>query len=153
MNIRKGTIEDLKELQTLFATTINQVCKKDYNKQQIDVWTSSIHNQEYWIEILRHQHVLIAQNQEQIIGYCTLKNGNHIDHLFVHKDFQRQGIALNLYNAIENEAKNLQQTKLAADVSLTAKAFFKNMGFKILKEQKVLKKGVELINFKMERIL
>ncbi len=149
MKIREATIDDIKELQTLFIETISQICKSDYNKEQIQVWTSSSKNQEHWLDIIIQQYVLVAQKKEQIIGYCTLKTKNHIDHLYVHKDFQRQGVALKLYSRIEKEAQKLQQSKLTSDVSITAKSFFEKMNFIEIIQQNVRREGIELINFKM----
>lgn len=38
-----------------------------------------------------------------------------------------------------------------AEVSITAKPFFEKWGFKIVTQQTIERKGIELINFKMER--
>jgi len=152
MTIRKGTSTDLPEMKQLFTETITSVCKKDYNKDQISAWKLGAGSEERWNKVIENQLVFIAEINKQIAGFCTL-DGNNIDLLFVHKNFQRQGIAKNLYTFIEQEARNQKQKFLTADVSKTARPFFENAGFKIIKEQTVNVKGTDLINYKMEKIL
>ena len=69
MTIRKGNIDDLAELQQLFVDTVSNVCKVDYNSDQISVWTSSIENEKRWRDILTNQFVLVAQDRKKIVGF------------------------------------------------------------------------------------
>ena len=151
MTIRIGNIDDLNELQQLFVDTVKFVCKADYNDKQVDVWTSGIENKQRWQDILTNQFVIVAQDKDKITGFCTLDKGNYLDLLYIHKDFQRQGIAYKLYSDIEKEAKRQGQNKLTSGVSKTAKPFFEKIGFRVLSEQKVNLKGVELTNYKMTK--
>lgn len=151
--VRKGKTNDLTELQKLFVDTITAICSSDYDHQQIKVWTSSVENKHRWNEIIIKQLVLVAQDQNKIVGFATLDNGNYIDLLYVHKDYQRQGIAQRLLDDIEDEARRLKQIQLTSDVSRTAKPFFAKNGFKTLKEQKNIRNGVEIINYKMVKQL
>jgi putative acetyltransferase len=153
MIIRKGQLEDLNELQLLFVETIKNVCKADYNSEQIEVWTDSIKNKERWNEIMINQLVLIAQIENKIVGFTSLAYGNCIDLLYVHKDYQRQGVAHKLYTNIENVAIQQGQTELKFDVSKTAKIFFERVGFELISEQIVKRQGIELTNFKMTKTL
>ena len=151
MTIRKGHIDDLAELQQLFVDTVSNVCNVDYNRDQISVWTSSIENENRWLDILTNQFVLVAQDRKKIVGFCTLDNGNYIDLLYIHQNYQRQGIAHKLYADIEKEARRQGQTELTSNVSKTARPFFEKVGFKMLKEQSISLKGVELTNYKMTK--
>lgn len=152
MIIRKGHLIDLAELQQLFVGTIRHTCAKDYNSEQIDAWTAGIENAQRWQEIMTEQFVLIAQDTKNITGFCTLAK-NCIDLLYVHKDHQRQGIAHSLYTVIEKEAKQQGYFKLSANVSKTARPFFEKVGFKVLNEQTVKLKGIELTNYKMIKMM
>lgn len=106
ITIRFGQLSDLEILQFLFLETINSTCQKDYTKEQLEAWISGVENKERWVNIITNQYLLIAENNDVIVGFCSLDNGSYIDSLFIHKDFQRQGIAHTLYLAIEKEAKN-----------------------------------------------
>lgn len=81
--VRKGQINDLTELQKLFVDTITITCTSDYDKQQIEAWTSSVENKQRWNEIITKQFILVAEDQDKIVGFATLDNGNYFDFLFV----------------------------------------------------------------------
>lgn len=147
--VRKGQINDLTDLQKLFVDTITIICTSDYDKQQIEAWTSSVENKQRWNEIITKQFILVAEDQDKIVGFATLDNGNYFDFLYVHKDHQRQGIAHRLLDDIEAEARRLKQSVLTSDVSKTAKPFFEKKGFKTLEEQTNIRQGIEIINYKM----
>jgi putative acetyltransferase len=152
--IRKGQLVDMEELQKLFLETITEICKAEYNDDQINAWTSdtkSNRNKQRWIDILTKQFILVAHINNEIVGFATLDNGNYIDLLYVHKNHQRQGIADSLYENIENEAKRQNQSSLTSNVSKTARPFFEKVGFKVTKEQTVVRQNVELTNYKMEK--
>jgi len=153
MNFRKATISDLKEIQELYIETIQSVCKNDYNASQIQAWVSGVKNTERWLEVINMQFVLLAIIQNKIAGFGTLKNENYIDFFYIHKDFQRQGIAAKILTELEIEAKNQFSKTITSDVSITAKPFFEKKGFKVKTEQKNIRLGIELINYKMEKTL
>jgi putative acetyltransferase len=153
LTIRYGNLEDLSELQKLFVETISTVCVKDYNEEQIRVWTSSIENKQRWIDILTKQYSIIAVENNRIVGFCTLDNGNYIDLIYVHKDCQRKGVANLLYAEIEKEAIRQGMNSIHADVSKTAKSFFEKKVFIVITEQTINLKGVEINNFKMTKEL
>lgn len=151
LTIRQGHLNDLTDLQNLFVETISTICKTDYNEEQIKVWTSSVEKKDRWLDILTNQYLLVAEDKEKIIGFCSLDKGNYLDLLYVHKDFQRQGIANKLFVEIENEAKRQGQIILTSDVSKTARPFFEKVGFEIITEQTVEIQGINLTNFKMTK--
>lgn len=153
INTREGNPYDLPEMLQLFKDTITMVCKKDYNADQLEAWKSGAENLERWKTVITEQYIVIAETQNKLVGFCTLNQGNYIDLMFVHKDFQHQGIASRLYSLIEKEALRQNQKLLTADVSKTAKPFFEKMNFKIIQEQTVNVKGVDLVNYKMEKSL
>ncbi|MBW1654454.1 GNAT family N-acetyltransferase [Flavobacterium quisquiliarum] len=153
MIFKKATISDLNEMQQLYIETIKSVCKNDYNPEQIEAWIYGVNNKERWIEIIEKQYVLLAIIENKIAGYGTLKDGNYIDFFYVHKDFQRQGIADKILTELELEAKNQDSKTITSDISITARPFFEKKGFVVKAEQKNVRLGAELINYKMEKEL
>ncbi|MDA6071219.1 GNAT family N-acetyltransferase [Flavobacterium sp. AC] len=153
MDFKKATISDLKEMQEMYIETIQWICKNDYNPLQINAWVSGLNDTERWLKVIHSQYVLLALVDDKIVGYGTLKDGNYIDFFCVHKDFQRQGIADKIFSELEIEAKKENAKTISADVSITAKPFFEKKGFNTKAEQKNIRLGVELINYKMEKEL
>ena len=153
IKIRNGVLKELPEIQNLFSETITFVCCNDYDQKQIEAWKSSIENFERWQNLILQQYFIVAELNGKIVGFASLNNGNYIDVLFVHKDFQRMRIAHKLFVELENEAKRLNSPKLTSDVSKTAKAFFERNGFTIVTEQLQIRKNVEIVNYKMQKVL
>lgn len=77
----------------------------------------------------------------------------HVDLLYVDYRFQRQGVARNLYQQVESEARQRGVRRLFTEASITARGFFENMGFGILHEQRVEFGGVAFQNYTMEKFI
>ena len=153
MIFKKGTLSDLDEMQQLYIETIQSVCKNDYNTAQIKAWISGVENKERWLEVIETQFVLLILIENQIAGFGTLKDGNYIDFFYIHKNFQRQGIADKLLTELELEAKKQHSKIITSDISITAKPFFEKKGFIAKAEQKNIRHNEILINYKMEKEL
>ncbi|MBT0812884.1 GNAT family N-acetyltransferase [Litoribacter ruber] len=147
--VRRANLGDLSTLRELFVETIIASCKNDYSEKQISAWTSSASNTLRWEEKFSSQIFTVAESENRIIGFASLQQYKVLDHLFVHKDWQRKGIAYALVKEIEVLAKEREVSELDVEASLTAKGFFEKMGFNVLSHQLVTIKGVELLNFKM----
>jgi len=151
LSIRRGTADDLAALRQLFADTIRAVCCQDYTEKQLQAWASGGKNRERWMAVVEQQYLLVAHHDECITGFCSLTRGGHIDLLYVHKDYQHQGIADSLYKQVEAEAKRQGHQLLTADVSKTARPFFEKRGFEVIREQTVSPQGVAMINYGMSK--
>ena len=149
MTFRNATLNDIDEMQQLYVDTIKTICKNDYDESQVDAWSSSTENKQRWLDLVNNQFVLLAEIDNQIVGYGTLKEENYIDFFYVHKDFQKQGIAQKILTELENKAKNANTRSLTSDISITAKPFFEKNGFKVIIKQSHIRKNVELVNYKM----
>ena len=153
LSFRIASGSDLQEMQQLFVDTVTNVCNKDYSKEQIQAWVSGVSDTKRWLNRSDEQFVLLANIDNQIVGFGTIKDGNYIDMFFVHKDFQGQGIAGKIYAQLEEKALELNSDYIDSDVSITAKPFFEKMGFTVLADQKVIRNAVELMNYRMLKIL
>jgi len=153
MIFRSATISDLDEMQELYIETIQSICKKDYNPNQINAWIFGVKDRERWIKVIKTQFTLLAVNEGKITGFGTLKDGNYIDFFYVHKHFQRKGIADQLLTKLELEAKRQFSKIITSDISKTAKPFFEKNGYIVKAEQRNSRLKTELINYKMEKEL
>jgi putative acetyltransferase len=151
IRIRQAKPGDLPELQRMFVDTISSICKDDYSLEQIKVWTASVEDVQRWMDKLSSQYFRIAELKNCIVGFASLENNDYLDFLYVHKDFQRQGIAGKLYSDIERKAMENGAAILYSDVSITAKRFFENKGFSVLEAQAIIRQGVEILNYRMAK--
>jgi len=151
--LREATIADLPEMKELFRGTIMDICANEYDADQRKQWASSSEKTERWENLIKEQFVLLAVKQDVIVGFGSLLNGNYLDFMYVHKDYQRQGIADLLLRALETEAARRKTTVVTSDISKTARPFFEKKGYVVVKEQENQRGDVILINYKMEKEL
>jgi putative acetyltransferase len=148
-----ANMTDLPAMQTLFVETVTNVCSKDYTPEQIKVWTASIENTKRWTDVIEQQYVQIAWIEGKMAGFGSLDKGNYIDFMYVHKDYQGQGVANAIYTALEQEAIRQGSKLITSDISFTARPFFEKKGFIALQKQTFVRQSVEISNFKMEKVL
>jgi len=153
ITLRPATDADLNEMRELYRGTITTVCANDYDEVQRAVWASTADNAERWANLIKEQHVLLAISDGKIAGFSSLRDGDYLDFMYVHKDCQRMGVAETLLKAIEQKALEMGCTVITSDVSKTARPFFERKGYTVLAEQVNQRQGVELINYKMKKDL
>ena len=156
MQIRKYKESDTEEMIKLFYETVHSVNAKDYSPSELDAWVSKKElpaKVKSWKESLNQNITYVAKVNDIIIGFCDLTHSGHLDRLYVHREYQRQGIATALVNLLESEAKKLNLFEIDTDASITAKPFFENRGYQIVYSQSVERNGVKLTNFKMIKSL
>lgn len=153
MELRQANIKDLDELTNLFKETIETINVKDYSPEQIKIWSAGSQRTERWKKRIEEQFVILALLDKQIVGMSSLSTQGYLDLMYVHKDYQRKGIAKRLYTAIEQKAYEQQNTQITVDVSITAKPFFEQMGFDLIRVQELYLEGVLFNNNQMQKLL
>lgn len=152
MEILKFKETDTEEIVSLFYETVHSVNAKDYSHAQLDAWAprDEIDSKMIsWQESLSRNITFVAKINDQVVGFSDLTHTGYLDRLFVHKDYQGQGIATALVERLESEAKNLNLLEIHVEASVTAKPFFEHHGYKVVRSQTIKRKGVKLTNFKM----
>lgn len=147
MNIREYQPKDCREIIKLFYDTVHKVNAKDYTEEQLDVWATGKVDLETWNQSLLEHYSLVALDNGIIIGFGDIDQAGYLDRLYVHKDYQRKGVASSICNKLEQAVKG----KIVTHASITARPFFENRGYKVITEQQVERQGVILKNFIMEK--
>lgn len=146
MILRSYKSSDCKELINLFYGTVHTVNAKDYTSEQLDVWAPKNIDLRKWDHSFRRHKTVVAIEDNKIVGFGDIDKFGYLDRLFVDKNYQNQGIATALCEELE---ASVEGKKITTHASITAKPFFEHRGYRTIKEQKVLRNGVELINFVM----
>ncbi|MBA2648208.1 MAG: GNAT family N-acetyltransferase [Legionella sp.] len=145
---------DVLECIILFQNTIHAVNAKDYSPIQLKAWAPKVKPEitPRW-KTLPENISYVAEFDNQIVGFGDLTKQGYLDRLFVHKDFQGQGIAATIVQKLEEQANELNLKEISTAASITAKPFFEKSGFVVMKEQQVEIHGVKLTNFVMRKLL
>ena len=147
IDFRKATLEDLPEITTIFRDTIRAINSKDYSEKQIEAWSSAANDTKKWTERIKKFYFIVAEVKGQIVGFSYLKNGNYLDGMFVHKDFQRRTIASKLLRIMESRVSLNGFEIIKSDISITALPFFDSHFYEVEKKQKKSFKGMVFENY------
>ena len=148
MTIRQYEPADCENLAKLFYETVHTINAKDYSQEQLNVWATDNIDLDVWNESLSEHYTVVAVENNIIVGFGDIDKSGYLDRLYVHKDYQRQGIATAICNKLEQAVK---VNKIITHASITAKPFFEQRGFKVVKEQQVERNGIALTNYVMEK--
>lgn len=101
-----------------------------------------------WDASFRAHKTIIAVKNGEIVGFGDMDETGYLDRLYVHKDYQGQGVASAICDELERFAAGKTFTTHA---SITAKLFFQHRGYHVVRKQEVIRHGVALTSFVMEK--
>ena len=152
--IRQYTPDDAQYLANIYYHTIHTINSRDYSEEQVNAWApSSSLELTGWMKKWETMIPLVAIKDNKIVGFAEFESNGHIDCFYVHHEDQGCGVGSSLMKEIFNKANALKLKRVFAEVSITAKPFFESKGFKVVKQQNVTIRGIELTNFIMEIVL
>lgn len=148
MFLRMYNTSDCKYLAELFFQTVHNVNAKDYTKEQLDVWATGDVDLNEWDKSFLEHFTIVAVKDEIIVGFGDIDKTGYLDRLYVHKDYQGQGIASAICDKLEHSVNG---KRITTHASVSAKSFFLYRGYRIVREQKVFRQGIALTNYVMEK--
>lgn len=150
MQIREYIPEDSSYLTKILYLAVHNISTDIYTREQQNAW-APISILEQNLNLTKTWVCLIDDTIAGFIDFILSKG--HINYLYTHPNYQRKGIASLLYERVEAEAIRLQIEKLTTDASKVALPFFLHKGFTLERENIVERKGVEMINFTVSKII
>lgn len=147
MKLRYYQSGDCKALADLFYQTVHSVNAADYTEEQLNAWASGAVDLNQWDQSFFSHCTLVAEQDGLIVGFGDMAPDGYLDRLYVHKDYQREGVASAICEALEKTVTGTVTTH----ASITAKPFFEHRGYRVTLEQQVIRRGVALTNYVMEK--
>ncbi len=148
MTLRPYRPSDLGEILELFYDTVHTVNARDYTPEQLDAWADGAPDLEEWGRTLSEHTAFVAVEDGKILGFGDIDASGYLDRLYVHKDFQRRGIASALCEALEGA---VEAERIVTHASVTARPFFEKRGYRVIRERRVVRHGVPMTNYRMEK--
>lgn len=148
MTIRRYAPTDCGELAKLFYTTVHCVNSKDYTEEQLNAWATGNVDLDEWNNSLTEHYSVVAVDNNLIVGFGDIDKLGYLDRLYVHKDYQRKGIATAICDRLE-QAVNVD--KIITHSSITAKLFFEKRGYVAVREQVIKRNGIAFTNLVMQK--
>jgi putative acetyltransferase len=155
--IREFRESDGMQIATLFYETVHTVNAQDYTEEQVNAWAPRLSGSEAdkrvkrFVQSLRQHISYVADKNGIVIGFADISQDGYIDYMYVHKDYQRQGVASALLRTLEAAVIPFGVQRVWANVSITARPFFEHYGYAAVQSQIVQLGGVYLSNFRMEK--
>ncbi|MDT2814979.1 GNAT family N-acetyltransferase [Vagococcus carniphilus] len=146
MTIRHYEERDKSEVITLIKQTIQLINQKDYTPNQIKSWSEI--DWDYWDNSLKNHLAIVSEKNKVIVGFSDMTTTGFLDRLFVHHDYQNQGIASQMLQYLELKTPAEQYSTYA---SITAKPFFERNGYKLVKENIAKLRGEAFLNYYMTK--
>lgn len=146
MKLRNYQTEDLPVLARLFYDTVHSVNRRDYTAAQCDAWATGTVDAAQWQSSLTAHRTLVAVEGDEIIGFGDMDDRGYLDRLFVRKDYQRKGVATAICDGLE---AGVAAAVFTTHASVTARGFFEQRGYYVVKEQQAERQGIFLTNWLM----
>lgn len=132
----------------LFYNTVHTVNAEDYTGEQLDAWADGNPDLVKWDQSFQAHQTLIAEEDDRIVGFADIDRTGYLDRLYVHREYQGQGIATLLCDLLEELTEG---NVITVHASITAKPFFERRGYRTVKRQQVERRGILLTNYIMEK--
>ncbi|WP_041711430.1 GNAT family N-acetyltransferase [Afipia broomeae] len=129
VGLRPFLPEDTPVLAAIFVASIDELAEDDYSDAQREAWAGAAEDENQFGRRLAGQLTLVATIESSPVGFASLKGKDHLDLLYVHPGFARQGVATALCEALEKLAGARGATALTAEASDTAEPFFVKRGY------------------------
>lgn len=150
MHIRRYLSSDCQALAELFYHTVHTVNARDYTPLQLNAWASGAVDLAAWDRSFREHLTLVAEEGAVITGFGDIDSTGYLDRLYIHRDFQRRGIASAICGGLES---SVLAAAVTTHASITARPFFERRGYRTVTVRQVLRSGVSLTNYLMEKPL
>lgn len=152
--IRQYQPSDCEDLAKIYYNTIHTINTKDYTEAQVNAWAPTTTLQTLgWAKKWEKLLPWVALIAEKRVGFVEFEDNGHIDCFYCHHEYQGKGVGKALMNHVKHVARKNSIPRIWAEVSITAKPFFEHQGFKVMKQQTVNVRGVDLTNYVMECII
>ena len=150
MHIRLYRTADCPPLLKLFYDTVHTVCAGDYSPAQLDAWAPAKPDASTWDASLRSRTTLVTEEGGNIPGFGNIGPDGYLALLYVHRYHQRRGVASVLCDFLETL---YPVDRVTVHASETAWPFFEKQGYRMLRSQRVERRGQVLTNYVMEKEL
>lgn len=148
MRLRKYVSTDCAEMAHLFFRTVHTVNAADYTEDQRNAWAPGCVDLGEWNASFQKHNTVVAVEEGRTVGFGDMDDSGYLDRLFVDPDHQGEGIASAICDELE---RNSSGTVFTTHASITARTFFEKTGYHIVARQEVVRNGVVLVNYRMEK--
>jgi len=156
--IRKYQPGDELAIGQIYYDAVHQLTCDDYSEEQRHAWATPFETDdparaEKWRRRCELKQPRVAIVDGEIAGFIEFEEDGHIDCTYASPAHAGQGHMSAIMKQIFTEARQSNLIRLYAEVSITARPFFKRHGFCVVRDNPHEVRGVPILNYIMERWL
>ena len=144
---------DLHSVIDVYQSAIHSLAAGFYTKRELEAWAPLAPDVRRWKERLAPLRTVVADVGGTIVGFVSYEADGHLDFLFTHPRYARQGIATRLCRQVEASLIAAGIARIFTESSLAALPFFERSGFRIDAEEFVECRGVQLRRYRMHKVI
>lgn len=148
----------------IFHESIHHLDDELYSSADKSAWSATPRSSYHWNKRLSRSQAWVVldvnctvNGKPRCCGFINVEthfnSQGYIDSLYVHPDYQRKGVAHQLYETLENWAGKQGYSALSVDASKASKALFLSWGFRLRHRSYQEKLGRVIMGFLMEKEL
>jgi putative acetyltransferase len=151
VNERPYETSDLEQVMGVYRASIHSLAAPFYSAEQLAAWAPQNMDAGRWRQRLASVCTFIAEHDGVIAGFASYEHSGHLDLLFTHPAFARQGVATRLYRRVEAAMLAAGVSRAFTEASLAARPFFERCGFEVDCEELVEVRGAHLRRYAMHK--
>lgn len=157
MELRRFRLTDGTACGDLFHRAVREGAASRYTLEQRTAWAPhdapSPEQRARFAARLDQQITWVAEEAGTIEGFLSLRADGYLDLAYVTPERMGRGLAGQLYEKIEAEARALGLSHLTSEASHFARPFFARRGWQVDAPQQIERQGVLIENFRMSKAL
>ncbi|MGL4516627.1 MAG: GNAT family N-acetyltransferase [Shewanella sp.] len=151
-----------RQVSELFHLAVQQIQHERYPKALLNAWSAAPRSDKHWqLRLGRTQAWILlvkeALGPQQCVGFINMATDfahrGEIDSLYIHPDWQRQGLGKRAYRHLEDWAISQGYASLQVDASYLSRGLFMDMGFTQIQRSYQQKLGQILPSFYLRKML
>ena len=141
---------DHRAIAEIFTRAVHEIASEVYTEEQCLAWSAREPNFGHWKTRCESKRPFVAVTGAETSGFLELDPDGHIDCAYINPKFKRQGIMTMLVKHAVDTSLAAGNERVFTEASLCIKPLLEKLGFRVLGENIVRIRGVELLNYRME---
>jgi len=153
VRIRPYAEGDAPDCHEVMYQAVHRGAAATYSAEERAAWAPPGPMPPDWPDRLARQITRVAIRDARLGGFLTLGRDGHLDLFYVLPEEMGRGTAAQLYEAAEEAARGLGLAWMTTGASWLARSFLLRRGWQHVARQSVIRAGVPLTNFRMEKCI
>jgi putative acetyltransferase len=141
------------DVANIFHAAVHHGTADAYSPEQLEAWAPSPIDYESWRWRCELKRPFLFIVHARVVGFLELDPDGHIDCHYVDPVHARQGYGAKLLQHAVVVAQRAGLPRLYVEASHVAKGVYLKASFKVLRQNTVVRRGVELTNWAMQKHL